>query len=376
MKQNNKTVLKELLVCSNPIEQRGSFNQIYFFKIFLAICICYYHAVWFLNKIYDKTTLPLWNDGRENASMAVDCFFIMSGFLLMNRHDLNIWEFIKKRLIRLLPAFYICVIFSWLSSLLGANVQFVLKENQTFYSLAANLLLLNFELKNILLLVSWFIYPLFWVSLGYEVLTRLTGKYVVMCSAIFLTLLAYVIVGQHGIYVRKFLYGFSIGFYRGLGGIGLGILIYYLFNFFAPLLQKIRSHLFINTLLFFIQLSVITFLGYLFFFASDTNVFFVILPFCLSFFICLLKNPLLDKVLGNSFFKILSQLSYMLFLSHATVFGITQTILRHYHFIPQTPLLYFCILMYNALIIAAVFHYFIEAPLIKLLKKKILRKCY
>lgn len=349
------------------------FKRIYFLRIFLAIAICYYHVVWFLNAVYGRHMLAHMNAGRENSTVAVDCFFIMAGFFLAYSFNTTFWEMIKKRLIRLLPAFYISVFFTWIAFLLGANVHFTFKENQTLGSLIINLTLLNFEFKNILLLISWFIYPLFWVSLGYKIIYRYTSNKIALIATCLLVGLSYLLIFDLGIYVWRIVCGLPIGFYRGIGGIGVGILLCYFYNKSAPALEKIQSRRLIG-LLGFIEIALIFLLAFLFYFYTQVNPFIIITLFVILFTLSLQNNPFLDRLLGNFIFKKASDFSYMLFMFHATVFGITETLLKYFHLIPSNPFLYLSILMYNALIISAVLHFCLEAPLIKYCKHKFLRK--
>lgn len=363
---------KSISITTRPLffKNKEILNSIFFLKIFLAISVCYYHAVSFMNQIYGKFHLPGWNATRENVSVAVDCFFILSGFLLTRRFGTNIHTYIKNRLIRLLPAFYISIVLSYLLFFCGANVQWAFKQNQTLNTLVQNLFLLNLQFKHILLTVSWFIYPLFWISLGYIILKKYLPDALIAIIICISIAVSYNIVASYGIYVWRIVHELPVGFYRGFGGIGTGILLNLLYHFLTPFVQKIKSSIIFALA----EITLLFLLIELMFVSLEFHFFSIIGTFSVLLLLCLYKNPYTEKLLNHAFIKKANDMSYMLFLFHATVFGTMQSIFKYFKIIPQNPFLYFCILLLSALIVCSILHNYIEKPIVNYLNFKLLRK--
>lgn len=166
----------------------------------------------------------------NNGQKAVDLFFIISGFFfayLLNT-KYNLWDFIKKKLIRLYPVAIFTVILSFFISLAG-----VIKFN-----LYSNILILlnihgtamSVNLNDCHIKVFWYVSSMLWVlGIYYYALKHFDKKKVNF--VIFLTIFfcySFMVNAKNGrisSVEQTFYHIFNVGFMRALGGLGVGYFI-------------------------------------------------------------------------------------------------------------------------------------------------------
>lgn len=88
-------------------------NNLDFLRFFFASCVAFTHS---FNLLYGDNTDPLGvvtNGAFGLGGEAVNFFFIISGFLITRswQHSTNFADFLKKRVLRIYPAFLIVVVF-------------------------------------------------------------------------------------------------------------------------------------------------------------------------------------------------------------------------------------------------------------------------
>ena len=89
--------------------RRGTSNSIGFLRWVFASAVIFYHgyiiAAFTVNPISQRVHIPL-------GDTAVDCFFLLSGFLIARsvRSSSGIFDFMFKRVLRIFPGFWLCLV--------------------------------------------------------------------------------------------------------------------------------------------------------------------------------------------------------------------------------------------------------------------------
>ena len=198
------------------------------FRFILALCVLFGHSFIMLFKI-DATKIITHN-------LAVDGFFVLSGFLLAKScyriHGISdnadlFLQLTKKRICRLWPEYCFAIIIVLL-------LQIIIFSNCNFFPLLFNLSFIS-QINKVPGIVngSWYISVLFWIGCVYSALLIYKGKTAVYIIIPLITFLSFGYI--YPVYNHLTLHGtnhyilnaYPVAFLKGLMGMGLGISTYY-----------------------------------------------------------------------------------------------------------------------------------------------------
>lgn len=88
----------------------GKLSEMNWLRGFAAICVVLYHYTTRYQEVYG--VIEEWSVNVPWGCGAVNTFFILSGFLtaLTLRENTSVVDFVKKRAVRLYPAYWVCII--------------------------------------------------------------------------------------------------------------------------------------------------------------------------------------------------------------------------------------------------------------------------
>lgn len=130
----------------NSLENKlsGRDNNFNFLRLFLALAVILSHSFELIDGNLKREPLTALFDSLSLGMFAVNSFFLLSGFLIVQSWDRKpiLFDFLKNRVLRIYPAFIV-------ASLLAVLIVGALGANAALYFRDLNLLLL---LKNLILL--------------------------------------------------------------------------------------------------------------------------------------------------------------------------------------------------------------------------------
>lgn len=180
-----------------------------------------------------------------NGWLAVDFFFILSGFVIAHSYEqkllsgMSLYSFLKIRLIRLYPLYFLVIIFALILSLYGYTDY---KVNSYLAYIFQALLLptpSNLQVSTAaplfpLNLPAWSIYLELAVNLLYAVLVvHLTNRRLFVINIISLFMLIYTVINYNSLNVGIFSGDWPGGWIRVLWGFFAGLSIYRLYLFLS-----------------------------------------------------------------------------------------------------------------------------------------------
>lgn len=339
-------------------------NNIEFLRVIFIIILVYCHLP-LLTSVFPN--IPMYKFISDNAKfsmLVVDFFFILSGFFLRYTTDFkqDTFDFIKKRMKRLwsVVAFgivcYIALSFFNITSY-GKNIY------DYIYAF--------FFLDNIGVTLhhvgpSWYVSVLLLVSLFYFYLYKALPEKIANLIIGFLVWLAYVFtINADGGFIQQHIRIenniFCMGLLRGIGGIGLGIFLYYVYEHYK---DKIPNQ---NKLVYtFLEIGVLSWSIYALISApSDIhNSMIFIIAFLILIWLFLIKKGYFSQLTDKNIFCKLAKYNYSIFLTHLIIFYLLRGNIWNNSnlFIPNHPIVTL-ILLYSSVFIFGIFAYhFIEKP--------------
>lgn len=308
--------------------------------------------------------------------IAVDYFFMIAGFfLLFTFKDMPVIDFIKKKICRFWPL--MCFLFI-LYLLLSFTDAIKIEWSANFISL--------FFLENIGILtvkksslgITWFLSSLMFSSIFYYYLFKHYKRDNVNLVVCILTFFVYIFCFQaSGGAIKSrfdtFNYFFNIGFMRAIAGMGFGIIIYNIYEYFKK--QK-----FIKTTTNFISMTLLE--GVLLFFVLYNTGFHryafkdkicLLLGFASLFLLFLLKRGFFSKILNNKKLATLGNYALSIYLLHPFVLLIYNLFVykQYAAYIYAHPYIVLASVYILVGIISVIAHRFVEKPCAKLLSKKL-----
>lgn len=290
-----------------------------FLRFVLAICVVIGHSYLVLCRQSETDLLVLQN-------LAVDGFFILSGFLLAlsyfhtqsaGKPEDLFFDATRKRVKRLYPEYLFAMIITWAIS------EFFLNQHVPSFVFPLNLMFIA-QINGVPGIIngSWYVSVLFWVGSVYSALLyyqNKTAQYVWVPLLVFCSF-SYCFAIYTGLSLNSLpLVGgfFSVGFFKGIMAMGCGILLFFVCHFLQekPLSFKYKNVIFIilEALAVFVLISCFkrTYLSqkeYLVYFAFPVliGIYYFHKEVLTSFFSLKLWKPLTD-------------LAYTLFLVHVPV---------------------------------------------------------
>lgn len=314
----------------------------------------------------------------SNGQKAVDLFFILSGLFFTLKLDLtkSLWNFLKKKLIRLYPVLIFITILCFIASLFG-TMEF------QFYDNLLSLLCLN---GTSLVLYKgnthsfWYVSTMLWVFvLYYYLLKNYEKKHVnlFIAAAIFFcySFIIHAKSGKIDNNIQTFYCIFNVGMMRGLGGIGIG---YFIGEWYKNNLDKIKNlafsfkSKFVLTCLEFICLYFIINNLMLHKLQYKNNLIYIV-SFVVIIILFLLKQGFISKILENKIWENLSKYTYSLYMTHFVLFYILKdSVWKHYpEWVYAHPIENVIYTLLGVLVLGIFTYHFVEKPCAIYLKNKI-----
>ena len=314
----------------------------------------------------------------QNWNKAVELFFIISGvfFAITYNPNYSIFEFIKKKLIRLYPV----LVFSFLIAFVLSIFKFLRFK---FYNNLLGLFLLSgtpLALKHDNVINDWYVGALFWTLLLFFYLKKnFSDKY----TNLFITI---GIFFSYSI-ILHFLDGkidntwqginniINYGMLRAIGGIGIGYLIG---TWYRNNKDKIKNFIVKTKLK--ICFTLINFLCFgfivknlLLYNLHFNNQIIFVLVFTITIMLLLLNKDYLSNYLNKNIFVSLSKYTYSLFLTHhVIIIGIKGSLWKYApSFVYAHPIINIAISLLIIFIAGILTYHFIEKPSTNYLKKYI-----
>ena len=226
---------------------KENFKNIEFLRIIGCISIVLFHLFnnYRLGGLFkDINFYQKMNHMTSCGDKAVELFFIISGvfFALTLKPTQDLWNFLKKKLIRLYPTILFAVIVFWILSLIG-DFKFNFTQN------IMSLLLLDGTLWHVSwpqIGPLWYVPALLWTLTFFFYLRKHYRKEDVDLWITLIVILSYGIIlhtKNGGIYQtgETYYYIFHIGTLRARAGIGLGYIIGQIYRNKNEIIQKINS---------------------------------------------------------------------------------------------------------------------------------------
>jgi len=277
-------------------------QNIEFLRFLFAIIIVLYHGGF----------------ATTDAYLAVEMFLVLAGYFLalsMERNpEVKSIVFIKNKWFRLWPLFAFAVILG------GGNLYDLFFK---LFFLHATGITLKYKT------FIWFVGPFFWGMLFYLwVIKYFNLKKRIFVIAI-ITYMAYVYLINYdngNLNIRNTVnLGFSLAMLRSLAGIGLGILLYHIFQVLtiSNTQNKIRfviiSLVEIGIMFFFVDYMVFEHLKY-------DNKFIFVMFFAIELFLFINCQGILSKVLNNKYCGALGKYAYAIYIMQALGFKLAEKI--------------------------------------------------
>lgn len=304
------------------MENIKSFNSL---RFILAIFICWHHIG--IN-IFENDV----NKYFRTAYLAVECFFILAGFLMaksfyakyiFDKTSAGFGVFFLSRIKRLYPEFIFCLLISYvLMKAFGIDI--------SLKFLFLNGIMLG-DLCGIPTIIGgmWFVTVLFWLGSFIYALTfffkekalYLFIPILAILSLFFLTSNVRFIGGHSQPLLANFL---SYGALRGMLGLSVGIFAYMIVEFINNRdWSKINKKNF-NAILIFLELYCVIELIRIVLLCNSGDLRDFKVYFVFSFIVILLfyRKEFFLKVLSNPFLVKTGSISYILYLSHLTLLAI------------------------------------------------------
>ena len=313
------------------------------FRFILALCVLFGH-----------TYIVLYRQGKTLIGMqnlAVDGFFILSGFLLalsiaknleLNK-DFLFQKQIQKRIKRLWPEyFFALVLVIFLSSFF---------KNINWLDIPLNLIFIS-QINKVsgILNGSWYVCVLFWVGsfLSAMLVYKKNISILVTIPLLLFLIFSYIYsnIGHLSIHGSNHLIvnAWSLSLLKGFMDIGLGIELFYLTRFFQNNSINIKSYI-ITPILFLLEIFGICLFVYAMSSGGPSKKdFIVILGYIFLIPILYLQKEHLLKFLSFSLWKMITPTSYMLYLSHVIWLDIIKKYIPYKEY-PQ-PLVYLIVMVF------------------------------
>ena len=302
------------------------------------------------------------------GQFGVDIFFVISGFIIsfiLNKEQEN---FLVKRLIRVIPMYYlftILVILAWVVYPVGFTNLYV-----SFSSIVKSLFFIPYEVGNSgpILSLGWTLnYEIFfYVIVGLFLSILKKPSKILLFSALlilFLVLIRWIFNPSNSLML---FYGHEI-----VIEFIFGISIYYIVNFCKPVLRNKIIIFFIGVLAF-SSFIIMVYFDYQKIYFSRTLLFgipsfFVVLFFIISEHLLNIENPI------YKYFYQIGNASYVMYLIHPfIIFFIARLISPFFEISLFNSIIELIIKLSLVVLISNSIHRIIELPLVRILQKKLL----
>ena len=294
------------------------FKNIEFLRFVFASIIVYCHLGLLTSSFLSIPSYAKVSLGMLFAQNAVDFFFILSGFFFAFtlKTDVCVFDFLKKKIVRLWPVLafsivgYICL-----------NLINVSSYGRDVYNyLYALFFIDNIGITKVHVGPSWYVSVLVFVSLFYFYLYKALSVKVANLIVGVLTWFSYTyMINYDNGFIRNYILTdsnvFNMGLLRGLGGMGLGIFLCYVYQYVQ---DKIHPNKWVCSA---VELSVFYWVVFnlIFYNFYITNVMIFIVSFVVLIWLFLNKKGYISQFFDSNISVWLGKISYSLFLTHLLV---------------------------------------------------------
>lgn len=358
-------------------------KNIEFLRIIGCLSVILFHFFCKYNPVNIHTDINFYTyfyQITHNGNKAVELFFILSGvfFAITYKSNLNILDFIKKKIIRFSPVLIFSVCLAFIFSIFKC-VKF------KYYNNLLGILFLNgtpLSLCNDNITTDWYIGALFWtLLLFFYVKQNFQEKYINIFFVIGI-FISYSIIIHFGKGVishtwQDFHNMINFGILRAFGGIGIG---YFIGEWYRTNYDKIKNLVICTKYKFIITVIEILCVGFIiknlmFYNLKFENQIIYVIVFAITIILFLLNQGYLSKYLNRDIFVNLSKYTYSLFIMHYIIIrGIYGYISKNYPNIIYThPILNMLFTLTIVFVVGILTYHFIELPSAKYLKNKFIK---
>lgn len=363
---------------------KKKFLNIELLRIIGCFSIIFLHFFSYIPKI-SGTDLELFNIlGKTTAHgyIAVDLFFILSGFFFALNLDTtkSLFEFLKKKFIRLYPVLIVMLIIAWLGhSLFGLYKMSIYDSILILFGLNGTPLYTAPKYGSSIATggnTFWYVSSMLWTfTLFYYLLRNYNKKTVNLIIALLVftsySLLSPVERWRTGEQLILFL---NQGLCRAFGGIGIGYFIAQWYNSHKETIQNYTLSIFQKLFITLIEFMCLFFIVnnlFLHKIKYNNNIIFV-LVFTLIVFLFIYNKGFISEYLNKDIFSKLSKYTYSIYLSHHYLIFIMSSYFwkTHRHFLITHPILNIGLFLSIAISFGVILYHFVEKPTIEYFKKK------
>lgn len=358
-------------------------KNIEFLRIFLIFGIVLLHMFidrkWcFCNLFPDIVLYSNIKTAVAHSNNGVEGFFIIAGFLLFItfKTKMSIWDFIKKKYIRLSPPIIFSILLCVFGYFLGA-MHFKIIPNILTILLLNQFGIYFVDGQNPVL---WFTSVLFAGLLVYFCILKWVPDNIKNKIILTLIIVSYTILEilQHGTFInplKNYYYIFNIGFLRAIGGIGLGCLIgHYIKLYFSRIKDFILSKkqkLLVSSC----ELFLTSFLIWWMIFPHEriNNIIFV-LAFAILLILFILKKGYISEFFDKDIWVKLGKYQYSIYVVHYVVIRVLGLVLwkQHPEFVVSYPVIPILVTLVIIILVGVFTYHIVEEPCAKYLTNKFL----
>lgn len=315
------------------------------------------------------------HNSTVDADKCIDFFFIIAGFFLALKINpyISTFDFAQKRIIRLYPIVFICILGYLIASFLGMG-HFDLYQN-IFTLLTINGVGLTFKIGNSGQL--WFVSALLWSSIFYFYIIRNFDKKYVNIFIALITFFSYSLLLHHGnghlhSFMENIYYAFNAGLLRAFGGLGIG---YFVNMWYSKCFREesIQNNIFQKVLITGLEIYLLSFLIWNLVLSQINygNDFIFIIYFVTLFCLFLIPQGFVSQCLDSNLSTIVGKYAYTMFIMHFLIFNFLNKALwlPHRNFVYEHPYFNIFITLFFVLIISILIYHLLEDPARKFLNK-------
>ena len=353
------------------MKQQSKLKNIEFLRFIFILILIYCHLPLITQSFTDIPLYKYISTHNQMSALVVDFFFILSGFFLkytMNT-ELDTFDFLKKKFVRLWSVVALAVVGYWSLAMFGID-SFGLNVYNSLFSL--------FFVDNIGITLhhcgpSWYVSVLVIVSLFYFSMYKAMGEKITNIIIGLMVWFAYCLtinvdngaISQHIMVQKEFL---CMGLLRGVGGIGIGIFTYYIWDKYKDSITY--NNKFVYTLL---ETGLLGWCLYAMTASpkSIPNSMIFIIVFSILILLFLIKKGYLSQITESNWSVLFGRYTYSIFLTHLIIiFLIAGTCWNNSNiFIQKYPLLTLLLIYLFSFILGIITYHTIEKPDNKTFKK-------
>lgn len=349
-------------------------RNIEFLRMFLIISIVLFHMRTVLNKLdcdIFHQMFTAWHWARNG----VEGFFIISGFLfILTLKNTPVFDFIKKKFIRLAPAAMFSVITCYVASL------FKIISFKVMPNIVSGLLLCNFPIywcrgSNVAL---WYTSSLFLTLIVFFLITKYVKEKYHMLIFFILSASSYMLLtifhkGSYAGY-SSILFGFiSVSTLRAFGSFGLGCIFARMYQFFKDKIDDFNPDLIQKIMITSIEVTSLGFIFWWSYFEHEKidNIVYV-LAFSILFISFIFKKGLFSILTDKKIWEFLGKYQYSMFVMHLPVLNIFyRAVLSHHKaYYAAHPFLTITELWIIIILASVIVYYMVEQPFVKCFLKR------